>query len=248
MKRLKLLFIDTSAKLANVFVIEDGKLLAEGFDSGEKTHASMLIPVVDKALKDAGLGVSDIDVFAVTNGPGSYTGLRIAVACAKMLAYGAKKPLVPVNSLDFLAESAVSCACAAEAGKSIYVLPMMDARNTLCFYALYAAEKGGKLENLTGVQSDYTADIIEKVSGKQPLVICGDGSVKNREALLGGLGGIVFTKDKDVTGNYAGAWQAVIKKIGDGDTDALSEFSPEKASADYFKEVHITLRSGGNDH
>ena len=239
---MKLLFIDTTAKLANVFVIEDGKLLSEGFDSGEKTHASMLIPVIDRALKDANLKIDDVDVIGVTNGPGSYTGLRIAVACAKMLAYGSNKPLVTVNTLDFLAESAFPCADA----KASFILPMMDARNTLCFYALYRCLEDGTLENITGVQSDYTADIIEKTSDKRPLVICGDGCIKNREALEKGFEGAVYPDESVITGSYIGAWRAVCKKTG-GNGKNFTEFTPEKASADYFKEVHITLRSPEND-
>ena len=234
---VKMLFVDTSAKLANVFVTEDGKLLSAGFDSGEKTHASMLLPVIDRALGDAGLKLEETDVIGVTNGPGSYTGLRIAIACAKMLAYGAKKPLVTVNTLDFLAGSAAR----KEDGD---VLALLDARNTLCFYGLYSAQNG-VLKSITGVRSDYTEDIIKLIlsrenSGKR-LILCGDGAVKNREALESGLSNVYFPEANVITGTPEGAWRCVKEKM-DVSQDA-NDFLPEKAAADYFKEVHITLRS-----
>lgn len=242
-----MLFIDSSARLANVFVIEDGHLLSEGFDSGEKTHASMLLPVIDKAMKDAGLTVNDIDVFGVANGPGSYTGLRIAVACAKMLAYGSNKPLVTVNTLDFIALSALHAAGEYKKSGS-YILTMLDARNTLCFYAVYKIRPGDSLEDLTGVQSDYTADILDKLgniaSPGNTVILCGDGSIKNKEAIDRSLKDAYFPEIKEITGNYKGACAAVCKQLEK--SSDRNDFLPGKAAADYYKEVHITLRSAGN--
>ncbi|MCR5694175.1 MAG: tRNA (adenosine(37)-N6)-threonylcarbamoyltransferase complex dimerization subunit type 1 TsaB [Clostridia bacterium] len=241
---MKLLFVDTSAKLANVFVTEDGKLLAEGFDGGEKTHASMLLPVIDGALKDAGLGIKDVDVIGVVNGPGSYTGLRIAVACAKMLAYGAGKPLVTVNTLDFLALSAAAKINEKGVGEGSRILAMLDARNTLCFYALYEIKAGGELVNITGVKSDYAEDIAKyvKTAGypENKLYLCGDGAASNRELLADSFREALFTEAPDTTGNYIGASKAVSLKLAEGE---MTDFAPEKAAADYYKEVHITLRS-----
>ncbi len=252
---MRKLFIDTSAKLANVFVIENERLLSFGIDNGEKTHASNLLPLIDKALCDAGMKLADVDVIGVTAGPGSYTGLRIGVSCGKMLAYGAGKPLVTINTLDFLAFSGFG-ALTDGAEEGDIVIPLIDARNTLCFYSAFRV-KDGKLNAVSDVRSDYIGDIAafaEKLrsGGNDDLpagntkttakiIFCGDGALRNRDALESDLGKTAFPDDKDVTGNYKGALTAVAAEIEAAGGD-LSGFTPEKACANYYKEVHVTLK------
>lgn len=115
---MKLLSVDASGKSAAVAVTEDGKLIAEQFVKNGFTHSETLLPLVDTTLRQAGLSIEDIDEFAVTNGPGSFTGLRIGCAMIKGLA--ADKPCRPVPTLLALAYNCIE--------QNGIVIPMMDAR------------------------------------------------------------------------------------------------------------------------
>ena len=77
---MKILGVDSSATAASAAVLSDGKLLSVTFSNTGLTHSQTLLPMIDNTLKTAGLTVDDIDCFAVTNGPGSFTGVRIGVS------------------------------------------------------------------------------------------------------------------------------------------------------------------------
>ena len=98
---MKLLSIDSAGKTAAVAVTEDGRLLAEGFADAGLTHSQMLLPLVDETLKKAGTELKEMDTFAVTHGPGSFTGLRIGCSLVKGMALG--RPCVAVPTLMGLA-------------------------------------------------------------------------------------------------------------------------------------------------
>ena len=233
-KILKILFFDTSAKVAKAFVIDNGVRLSEGSDVGEKTHASNLLPVIDEVLRRSGLGLSDIDIIGVANGPGSYTGLRISVSAAKLLAYGAGKPLVTVNTTDYLA------ACCGF-GTFDYKVVLIDARNGLNYYSVYG--KDG--ESVFGVKSDYVADICEMLKSEfagGSFVFTGDGAVNNRQIIEEKMSGVKFAiaAENEAFGCFEGAFAAVSEKYNKTSDKEL--FRPERAAADYYKGVHITPR------
>ena len=83
---MNVLALDSSAVTASAAVTRDGVILSDAFINAGLTHSETLAPLVQKALDEAGLGLFDMDVIAVTNGPGSFTGVRIGVALAKGLA------------------------------------------------------------------------------------------------------------------------------------------------------------------
>lgn len=116
-----ILSIETSTPICSVAVHTDGELrsLVELKEAG--AHAERLILLVEKVLKEGKIGFQDLDAIAVSEGPGSYTGLRIGVSTAKGLAFGLGKPLIGINTLQALA-SAVSL----EEGE--LVIPVLDAR------------------------------------------------------------------------------------------------------------------------
>ena len=84
---MKILALESSACAASVAIAEDGKLLGEAFLNTGLTHSQTLLPLVHGLLKNANLALDEIDAFAVTNGPGSFTGVRIGVAAIKGLAF-----------------------------------------------------------------------------------------------------------------------------------------------------------------
>ncbi|OGQ48258.1 MAG: tRNA (adenosine(37)-N6)-threonylcarbamoyltransferase complex dimerization subunit type 1 TsaB [Deltaproteobacteria bacterium RIFCSPLOWO2_02_FULL_47_10] len=103
---MKILAIDTSAKIGSVAVINDNEAVAAIPYQVESSHAEVLVGKIADALNLSKLDISDIDGIAVAVGPGSFTGLRVGLASAKGLAIAGNKPLVGVSSLEALAFSA----------------------------------------------------------------------------------------------------------------------------------------------
>ncbi|WP_125591131.1 tRNA (adenosine(37)-N6)-threonylcarbamoyltransferase complex dimerization subunit type 1 TsaB [Companilactobacillus jidongensis] len=167
---MKILAFDTSNKPLSVAVVEDGKVLAHVESSENKTHSVTLLPDIKNSLADASLSVNDIDRIAVADGPGSYTGVRIAVTVAKTLAFTLNKPLVGISSLKLLA---------ADGGNEQFLIPLMDARNDNAYAGVYSS-KNGKLVNVIDDQhitmakllellQDYDEDKLEFINATQKL-------------------------------------------------------------------------------
>ena len=103
-----ILCIDTSSFICSVSIFKSSKLISSNSTEIKKSHSKLLITLIDKSLKDSNLILSEIDAFAVSKGPGSYTGLRIGVSTIKGLCYSLEKPLISVNTLDILAKHALT--------------------------------------------------------------------------------------------------------------------------------------------
>ncbi len=125
---MKILGIETSGQVAGVAVAEDGKLLAEMNLSYKKEHSTTIMPMLDTLLNALNLQPSDIDLCAVTNGPGSFTGLRIGVATIKGFCFQSKQ-VIPVPTLDALAYNVYD--------QKNLVVPIMDARRNQVYTAVY---------------------------------------------------------------------------------------------------------------
>ena len=89
---MKILSLETSAKSISAAVTENGQLLAYTYQHTGLTHSRTLMPMVESMLKNAELTIRDIDGFAVSHGPGSFTGLRIGISAVKGLAWTCGKP------------------------------------------------------------------------------------------------------------------------------------------------------------
>lgn len=129
---MKILAADTCTAFNAVAVCDGGVVLAETLVNCGRAHSERLIPTVDWVLTEAGLQLSDIDLLAVTIGPGSFTGVRIGVAAWKGLALGAHKPLVGVPTLDAMSRLASPV--------DGTVCPLLDARMKEVYGAVYTFE------------------------------------------------------------------------------------------------------------
>ena len=96
---MKILGIDTSTAIGSIGLIDEGGIIAEQTLSISRQHASRLIPAIDKTLKSAELKIRDIDAVAVAIGPGSFTGVRIAVSTAKTICYAIKRPIISIGAI-----------------------------------------------------------------------------------------------------------------------------------------------------
>lgn len=131
---MKILAADTCTAFNAVAVCEDGAILAETLVSCGRAHAERLIPTADWVLEEAGVRLQDIDLLAVTIGPGSFTGVRIGVATWKGLALAAHKPLIGVPTLDAMSRLAATC--------DGTVCPLLDARMKEVYGAIYQFTNG----------------------------------------------------------------------------------------------------------
>ena len=100
---MNLLAVDTAGKTAAVAVLRDDTLLYEIQSNTGLTHSETLLPMIDTALRACGLMVDDLDVLGATNGPGSFTGLRIGLSLVKGLALPRQIPCAPVSTMAALA-------------------------------------------------------------------------------------------------------------------------------------------------
>ena len=141
---MMLLALDTTATIATAALFRDGELLSEREADSSKKHAETALPLIDQLLEENGVTISQIDLFAVDVGPGSFTGVRIGVSLVNALAFAAGKQVVAVDSLETLALSAGET--------SRPVAAMIDARNGNAYAALYQA--GSTLIEPCAVQTE----------------------------------------------------------------------------------------------
>jgi tRNA threonylcarbamoyladenosine biosynthesis protein TsaB len=100
---MNILALDTSGPVAGIAILKNGEAAYEAMAVNRFTHSVSLMPMVEEGFAHSGLSISDIDMFAVTVGPGSFTGVRIGVSTVKGMAHGAQKPCIGINALEALA-------------------------------------------------------------------------------------------------------------------------------------------------
>ena len=145
------LAFDTAADACTAGLIGDGDVLAQDFREMTRGHAEALVPMVQKLARDAGIMLSEIDLVAVTIGPGSYTGVRTGIAAARGFALGAGAPAAGVSSLQAVARAAVAAA-------SVPVLCVLETRRADYFAQLF--DPDGKSQAAPFVaEGDVLADL-----------------------------------------------------------------------------------------
>jgi tRNA threonylcarbamoyladenosine biosynthesis protein TsaB len=150
---MRVLGVDTSTMTAGVGIVEEDEVLVDLKFDVKVTYSEILMPTIDRALKTVGLKVDDLDGFAISIGPGSFTGLRIGLSTVKGLCFASGKPLASVPSLDALASSSLYCLYS--------VTPLLDARKGEVYAAIYDTGNG-ELRR----KSEYMAVDIEGLAKK----------------------------------------------------------------------------------
>ncbi|WP_336160023.1 tRNA (adenosine(37)-N6)-threonylcarbamoyltransferase complex dimerization subunit type 1 TsaB [Fusobacterium polymorphum] len=165
-----ILGIDTSTKICtcSIFDSENG-VIAETSLSVKKNHSNIVMPIIDNLFKISDLIINDIDKIAVAIGPGSFTGVRIALGIAKGLAMALNKPLVAVNELDILEAIA--------SGNENEIIPLIDARKERVYY---------KYQNT--YIDDYLINLISNFDKNKKYVFVGDGATNYENILKDNLG------------------------------------------------------------
>ncbi len=165
-----ILGIDTSTKICtcSIFDSENG-VIAETSLSVKKNHSNIVMPIIDNLFKISDLNINDIDKIVVAIGPGSFTGVRIALGIAKGLAMALNKPLIAVNELDILEAIA--------SGNENEIIPLIDARKERVYY---------KYQNT--YVDDYLINLISNFDKNKKYVFVGDGATNYENILKDNLG------------------------------------------------------------
>ena len=157
-------------------ITENGRVLASAYQDTGLTHSRTLMPLAESLLKNVGLSARDMDAFAVAAGPGSFTGIRIGVAAAKGLAFGAERPAVGVSTLAAMARNIAADAL---------IIAAMDARRSQIYEAAFRA-RDGALERLTPDRAVALSDLADELSGETaPIIVVGDGAALCADYLNG---------------------------------------------------------------
>ena len=166
---MKILAIDSSAKAASVALVEDGRLLGEFFINVGLTHSQTLMPMVEDLLKNTGVKLSEVEAFAVSAGPGSFTGLRIGIASVKGMALLSDTPCVGVSTLEAMAYNFI--------GEDVLVCAVMDARCNQVYNAIFEVSDA----KVTRLTPDRTISIealyAEVASLDREVLFVGDGAL-----------------------------------------------------------------------
>jgi tRNA threonylcarbamoyladenosine biosynthesis protein TsaB len=163
---MKLLAIDTSTEYLVLAVTEDGKTLARLHRKAPKSHSSLLMPMIEKLLKKARLGLGDIDGFCVGVGPGSFTGLRIGVATVKGLAYVTGKPVAAVPTFDAIARNGKLTAG--------IICPVLDARKQKVYGCFYRSDGRGSVKRISRYLLLPVQELLKRCEKYDNLYLLGD--------------------------------------------------------------------------
>ncbi len=167
--------VDTSAKAVSAAILSDDKLISQVTLNTGLTHSETLLPICADLLKNARMCLDDIDLFAASIGPGSFTGLRIGISAIKGFAFAKQKPCAGVSSLLGLAMN--------HTDKQEILCAVTDARRDDAYCAFFVCEDG-KLQRLTEDLAVHISEMGELFDayGEKDILLIGDGAsaVKNK--------------------------------------------------------------------
>lgn len=220
---MKVLAVDAAGKALSLAIAEEDKLIASATLNVGLTHSQRLLPMLSALLESAALTMQDIDMVAVVNGPGSFTGLRIGIATAKGLAEAAGCPLLTVSTLEAEAWAA--------RGMGAYICPLLDARRNEVYTALYD-ESGAEIWPAMAIAPDELAARLTEFANGCPgarFVLVGDAAAlyidKMREMLAAPV--LLTSPDKRMFGAPGCAFLALER--------AEQATPPEQAQAFYLR-------------
>lgn len=177
---MKILAIESASIIASCAIAEDGIIIGEYTLGHKKTHSEKLMPLIEMLLKDTEIKIQDIDYIAISEGPGSYTGLRIGAAIAKSLSYALNIPLINVPTMKSLAYNIYTNNIE---DKETYIVPIMDAKAGRVYAGIYKWVNN----NLKTIKEQFPSNIEELINilneFNVDIIINGDGAENYKEIL-----------------------------------------------------------------
>lgn len=195
---MRLLVCDTSNSNCSAGIFEDGKEICYELSFEKLTHSETFMPLVHRIMAKAGLKHEDLDGYAVTVGPGSFTGIRIGLAAVKGMALAAGKKCIAVSSTEALARSCENATMTPK--KETLIVPAIDARNNRVF--AQAAEEDTMRPLIP--ENAYDADELVALIEKMPEIIYG----ARRQILVVGSGAEVMKKAFEKAGSRLNIYYA----------------------------------------
>jgi tRNA threonylcarbamoyladenosine biosynthesis protein TsaB len=224
----RILSIETSTSICSVAIHERGELRAVSEIKEPGAHAEKLLDLVDAAMKQAELRMSDLDAVAVSQGPGSYTGLRIGVSTAKGIAYGLEIPLIGINTLQAMAASQL-------VNQGEFVVAVLDARRK----EVYTQTFGDSLQEITSIEAVVLEEgVFASVLEKGKVYFVGDGADKVKEEIQ--HSNAFFPENWEQSLSAKNMGQLAFEKFARQDWEDLAYFVPN-----YLKEFKA-LQSSKN--
>ncbi len=166
--------IDTSCAVSTVALTSDRDLIASYSVCSTLEHSTILLPMIERVLSDASLSMKDVELVAVTDGPGSFTGIRIGISTVKGLAFSFGTPCIGVSTLESLAWQAE--------GLEGTVCPVIDARNNSVYSALFESYGNRKIVRLTDDDILLISELEDRIKDKK-VRLTGDAADKVRKTL-----------------------------------------------------------------
>ncbi len=173
---MKVLAVETSTLTGSVAIVDDTQVIAETTLSVSLQHSERLMPAIEELLRNATIHLSEIDLFAVSQGPGSFTGLRIGVAAVQGLALSQGKPVMGVSSLAALARNGFFF-------KGL-IVPILNAFRNEVYAGFYLSSEKSILESMVGDQVLSPTSLFEKLlQQNEKVLLLGNGVVVCQEIL-----------------------------------------------------------------
>ena len=219
---MKILAFDGTAKIASVAVCEDDRILSLFTVDNGLTQSELLLPMAEDMLRALKLDFSDIDLYAVAAGPGSFTGVRIGVSLVKGLAFGRGVPCVEVSTLEAMAYNLRGL------GEAICV-PCMDARRGQFYCATFSLTES--VDHATRIDEDGArslseiSDLLSNMAADK-LYVCGDGREKVYKHLAAQKFPVCQTPPLLAEANAASVAAVALWKYRRGEFVSDSELSP----------------------
>ncbi len=175
MNKDMILSIETSTGACSAALSKGKDVIGSICITEPKAHASKLAPMIDRLMKENGMEYGELAAVAVSEGPGSYTGLRVGVSTAKGICYGSGAKLIGINTLDILA------AAAGKTEEDSIIIPMIDARRMEVYCAVY--DSHGKRISETEAKVLDATSFSEEFGKYGKITFIGDGCSKFREII-----------------------------------------------------------------
>ena len=176
-RAMKILAVDTATTGCSIAIVDNGVIRAELSTQNSQTHSKHLMTMIDTVCSMSGIKVAEMDGFAVTIGPGSFTGLRIGISTIKGLAWSQKKPVVGISSLEALAWQC--------APVPYLICPLLDARKNEVYAGRFRYAAGELLKEEDELVSAPLAAIDDI---QEPCVFVGSGAALYRQEISKTLG------------------------------------------------------------
>ena len=227
MANSKILCIDTTSEFCSVSLFINQNLIENNNSKIERSHSKLLIKLIDDTLNNNKLKIADIDIFSISKGPGSYTGLRIGLSSIKGFCYALNKPLVSINTLKILAISALENID----DKDFILCPMIDARRM----EVYTKSFDHNLNELSNDQAIILEkDTFDNYKDKK-VYFFGNGSDKYKKIV--NRKNFIFIDNINPDSKFMG--QLSYNKFINRNFEDLSSFEPN-----YIKDFYLIKKKG----